>query len=192
MDTMGCGSIIVSHLHERIQLETLDIPHELLTIDQKTIEEMDDRTFLNKCILLWNGLESYYGFYNRSIHYEKDDHAAEMFYRITGKYYAVYYNHLMDRFNKKLSTCRKESSEYTWSINLIQIYSEYYLMRQNLMCHIRYLYKINPRLIGMTEGASIDIETKLIDPGEFHEAKKPTWKRFLDMGVYYLWVISNI
>lgn len=192
MSTMACGSIIVTHLYEKLQIEKLDVPHELLEVNQKTIEGMDDRTLLNKCILLWNGIESYYGFYNHSIHYEKDDHASATFYKVAGKYYATYYNYLMNHFNDKLTSCRKESSEYNWTVNLIRIYSEYYLMRQNLLSHIRYLYKINPRLIGMVEGVSINIETLLPEPEEFHIGDKPAWKKILDIGVYCLWVISNI
>lgn len=192
MDTMACGSIIVSHLYEKLQIDKLDIPHEILDIDQDHLEEMDDHTLLNQCILLWNGLETYFGFYNRSIHYEKDNTAAEMYFQVAGKYYVCFYNHLMNRFNKRLNACRKESSEYTWSVNLIQIYSEYYLMRQNLMSHIRYLYKINPKIIGLEKGMSITIDTKLVEPKEYHPVEKSKFNKILDIGIYFLWYMSNI
>lgn len=193
---MSLGAIVVSFLYEKFlsemqNPEIYDFPIEIAEYDSSRFTLEEQSVLLNKTIILWNSIESHFHILDDRIHYHKDDEAAELFFKCVGHFYAFYYNKQIHLFSDILLDCRRESLEQRWTEPLIQMYSKYYLMRQNLISHIRYLYNINPRLVGCTENDSKpDSDTDLRDPN-FQKTKVIPKRTFLDYLYYGIWKFLN-
>lgn len=189
---MSMGSIIVSILYDQFlanEVETLQIPN-LPSSDTYTLEE--EKSFLNRTLLLWNEIELFFHVGDGKIQYDRDDRAAETFCILLQGYYINLFNVQVERMNEKLKTCRKEASEYRWNDNLILQYSTYYLMRQNLLSHIRYLQEINPKLLGV-KSDRLDPIDKLEYTDVKREEPKSSFFRKCQYGlVYGLWKLITI
>ena len=189
---MSMGSIIVSILYDQFlanEVETLQIPN-LPSSDTYTLEE--EKSFLERTLLLSNKIELFFHVGDGQILYDRDDRAAETFCILLQGYYVDLFNVQVERMNEKLKVCRKEASEYRWNDNLILQYSTYYLMRQNLIFHIRYLQEINPKLLGV-QSNQVDPTDKLeYTDLQRKEPKSSFFRKFQYGLVYGLWKLMTI
>lgn len=189
---MSMGSIIVSILYDQFlanEVETLQIPN-LPSSDTHTLEE--EKSFLTRTLLLWNEIELFFHVGDGKIRYDIDDRAAETFCILLQGYYVNLFNVQVERMNEKLKVCRKEASEYLWNDDLILQYSTYYLMRQNLLSHIRYLQEINPKLLGVKSNRLDSIDKLEYTDLQRKEPKSSFFRKCQCGLVYGLWKLMTI
>lgn len=182
---MSVGEIIVSMLYKSFNSQKIDFPYEVLEYDSSKFNMQEQSILLKKTMIAWNDIELQFHLIDNRIRYDKDDRAADAFYHYLGHYYAAYYNMQIRLFNSILLDCRRESMETRWTDSLIRMNSSYYLMRHTLIAHIRYLYDINPRLIGM-QGKEIAEDTLLEDPG-FQKKEELPLHSITDHMIFALW-----
>ncbi len=189
---MSMSSIIVSILYDQFianEVENLQVP-QLPSSNSYSLEE--ENSFLQRTLLLWNQIEEYFHVGDEKIRYDLDDRAAETFCILLQRYYVNLFNFQVERMNEKLKACRKEASEHRWNDNLILQYSTYYLMRQNLISHIRYLQEINPKLLGVKSDRLNPIDKLEYTDLQRKEPKSSFFRKCQYGLVYGLWKLMTI
>lgn len=182
---MSWGSIIVSTLYQKFKEDCVGkIQYPNLPLDNEEelslveISKIGDQT-----LRMWSYIEEYFHVYDNMIHYDKDDDASMQFRILLQEYYVQPFNVLNSFMNQKLMDCRKEASLCRWTSALVHIYSDYYLMRQNLIQHIRYLQRINHLMIGCKSVPVGNLDELKLIP--IHYTVKEG--NFYDKIVFFLW-----
>lgn len=153
---MSWGSIIVTILNEKMDTSKFIIP-EVPDFDENhpfSIAEV--KTLSQEILLLWDKLEKYYHIQDELIRYDKDRDASLEYWCCTAQYYTKPFFRIVRIIDKKLQECRMEASINKWSSNNIHLFSDLYMIRYNIVGHLRYLRTIHPLLINFSISDSLN------------------------------------